>query len=65
MTINFWKWEVFHYHQFTVRDMDVKLFSFIFLSWDFNKKINEKKWHFGGINFHKIIPNQKMIRGMK
>lgn len=65
MLINFLKWQIFHYSSFTIRGMDVKLFSFIIISWDFNKKINEKKWHFGGWNFHKIIPNQNMIRGKR
>lgn len=67
MIINFWKWEIFHYcrFKFVKKDLEVCLFSLIFLSWDFNKKTNEKKWHFGGFNFHRIIPNQNMIRGKK
>lgn len=67
MTINFWKWEVFSFCKFRIvkRNLEMCLIGFGFFTLGFDKKINEKKWHFGGVTFHRMIPNQKMIRGIK
>lgn len=67
MIINFWKWEIFSFCKFRIikRNLEMCIIDFCFFSFGFNKKINEKKWHYSGFNFHRIIPNQNMIRGKK
>ena len=67
MTINFWKWQIFSFYKliFIKKNIEMCFFSFGFFTFGFNKKIDEKKWHWGGFNFHPMIPNQKMIRGLK